>query len=307
MLTRFFGTTKPAAIVVVLLYMTIGFFYSNKSIFIEPFEILKFLKILGMWVLFILAMFILNFISQKNDLTKRSAYRVLLFAAFGLALPVALRDASILLAGVFILVSLRRIISLRSGLHMERKIFDAALWICLSSLSYFFSWYFIIAIYLALILYRNLQVRYLFIPLIAILAFSIISYAIALGLDNGQDLLLAYPAQISLDFAAYNSAQVLIAIAFLLGVLIWTIWNYLAEQQRASTSARSRYSVILSILLVGAFMIILAPQKSGAEWYFILPVLSIIVSNYLDTNDNLVFKESLLWLIIVLPVIINLV
>lgn len=307
MLTRFFGTSKPSVIIVVLLYMTVGFFYSNKAIFIEAFSMLEVLKVIGMWVLFVFAMFILNFISQKNDLTKRSAYRTLLFAAFGLAIPVALRDASILLAGIFVLLSIRRLISLRSGLFMERKIFDATFWICIASVSYFFSWYFIIALYLTMLFYSNVQLRHLFIPLIAILSFVIIGYALVLGLERGGHILSTYPSEISLDFSAYNNAQVLIAIAFLLGVLTWTIWNYLGEQRRASTSSRSRYSVILSILLVGTLLIILAPHKTGAEWYFVLPVLSIIVSNYLETNDNLIFKESLLWLIIVLPVIINLV
>lgn len=307
MLTRFFGTTKPFAIIVVLLYMTVGFFYSNKTIFTAPFEALAVLKLIGMWVLFVLAMFILNFISQKNNLTKSSAYRILLFAAFGLALPVALRDASVLLAGVFVLISLRRILSLRSGLHMERKIFDATFWICLASMSYFFSWYFVIAIYLALLLYSNLVARYLFIPIIAVLSFFLIGYAIILGLDSEREILSAYASQMSLDFSSYNSAQVLITIAFLLGTLIWTIWHYVGEQRRATTSVRSRYSVILSILLVGALLIIVTPNKTGAEWYFVLPVISIIVSNYLDKNENLIFKESLLWLIIILPVIIHLV
>lgn len=307
MLTRFFGTTKPFAIIVVLLYMTVGFFYSNKTIFTAPFEALAVLKLIGMWVLFVLAMFILNFISQKNNLTKSSAYRILLFAAFGLALPVALRDASVLLAGVFVLISLRRIISLHSGLHMERKIFDATFWVCLASMSYFFCWYFVIAIYLALLLYRNLVARYLFIPIVAVLSFFLIGYAIILGLDNEREILSAYASQMSLDFSSYNSAQVLITIAFLLGTLLWTIWHYVGEQRRATTSVRSRYSVILSILLVGALLIIVTPNKTGAEWYFVLPVISIIVSNYLDTNENLIFKESLLWLIIILPVIIHLV
>jgi hypothetical protein len=130
---------------------------------------------------------------------------------------------------------------------------------------------------------------------------------VTLGLDNGSALLASYPEKMSLDFRAYNNPQVLIAIAFLLGVLVWTIWNYLAEQRHASTSVRSRYSVIIAILFVGLTLILFAPHKTGAEWYFVLPVISIIVSNYLDTNESLLFKESLLWLIVVLPIIIHLV
>lgn len=306
MLTKFFGTTKPLAVIVVMIYMTLGFFYSNKSIFTNPFDALETLKTLGMWLLFIATMFILNFVSQKNELTKRNAYRTLLFGAFGLALPVALRDGSILLAGMLVMISVRRIISLRSGLHMERKIFDATLWVCLASMAYFYSWHFIIAIYFGIVLYRQMNIRYFLIPVLAIMCFFTIGYAVVLALDDTQVILAAYSEAMSLDFTPYNNLQVLIAIAFLLGVLIWTIWSYIGEQQKASLSLRSRYSVILGVLFVGALLIVFAPNKTGAEWYFVLPIIAIIVSNYLDNTDNIYFKESLLWFIIILPIIINL-
>jgi RsiW-degrading membrane proteinase PrsW (M82 family) len=81
MLTRFFGTSKPLAVVVVIIYMTLGFFYSNRQWVIEPFNWQETLRLVGMWLLFISTMFILNFVAQKNDLTKRSAYGVLLLAS----------------------------------------------------------------------------------------------------------------------------------------------------------------------------------------------------------------------------------
>ncbi|AEE19187.1 DUF6427 family protein [Dokdonia sp. 4H-3-7-5] len=306
MLTRFFGTSKPLAIAVVLIYMTLGFFYSHRGIITEPFSWTSTSKTLGMWVLYVLTMFILSFVSQKNDLTKRSSYGVLLFAAFSLALPVALKDHAILIAGFFILIALRRIISFKSELHMERKIFDAALWILLASLAFYFSWLYVIAIYLALLFYRITVVRYLFIPLLALLSFSVIYYSILLfQVGDPSEVSLSFQS-ISLDFTAYNNLQVLAAIAFFIGTLLWTIWKYLGEQRRASTGSKSRYSVILGILAVGLVVILFTTTKTGAEWYFIIPVMTIIVSNYLENTESLLFKESLLWFIILLPIIIHL-
>lgn len=306
MLTRFFGTSKPLAIALVLIYMTLGFFYSHKDIFIEPFTWLGISVTLGMWLLYVLTMFILSFVSQKNDLTKRSSYGVLLFAAFSLALPVALKDHAILIAGFFILIALRRIISFKSELHMERKIFDAALWILLASLAFYFSWLYVIAIYLALLFYRITVVRYLFIPLLALLSFGVIYYSILLfQVGDPSEVSLSFQP-ISLDFTAYNNLQVLGAIAFFIGTLLWTIWKYLGEQRRASTGSKSRYSVILGILAVGLLVILFTTTKTGAEWYFIIPVMTIIVSNYLENTESLLFKESLLWFIILLPILIHL-
>jgi len=307
MLTKFFSTTKPATVIVVLTYMTLGFFYCNNSLFTSPFEWIHTLKILGMWLLFILAMFLLNFISQKNDLTKNSTYRILLFGALALSLPSALRDGNILLAGVLILMALRRVISLRSELYMERKVFDATLLILLASLMVFYSWLFIIVIYLTIVFYRIAAPRFLFIPFIAIFCFVILWYAILLFMaGTPQEVLLNLPA-ISFDFKEYNNFQIILAIAFLGGTLLWTIWKYIADQNRASTAFRSRYSVILGILLMSFVLILFINDKSGAEWYFTLPAISIIVSNYLENTESLLFKECLLWLILVLPVVIYIV
>lgn len=287
--------------------MTVGFFYSHRDIVTTPFTWTHTLKVLGMWFLFIATMFILNFVAQKNDLTRRSSYGILLFGAFSLALPVALRDGAVLLAGAFILIALRRIISFRSELHMERKVFDAALWILLASLLFYFSWLYLIAIYLALLSYRILNPRYFFIPFIALLSFGVIYYSILLY-QTGDPFDVVFNFQsVSFDFSGYSTIKVLIAIAFFIGTLLWTVWSYLIEQNKASTGSKGRYSVILGILAVGLFIILLTPNKTGAEWYFIIPVMTIIVSNYLEHTKSLIFKESLLWLIVLLPIIINLV
>lgn len=305
MLTRFFGTAKPLAIAMVIIYMTVGFFFSNKQWIIEPFSWWSTTQLLGMWLLFILAMFTLNFIAQKNDLTKRSAYGVLLFGAFSLALPVALRDGYILIAGVFLLIATRRIISFKSELHMERKVFDATFWILLAALLFYFSWLYIIAIYLALLFYSISNVRYLFIPLIAFISFGILYYCFLLYQAGSPELVVFNFERISFNFSAYGTIEVLIAIAFFIGSLVWTIWAYLAEQNKAPIKAKGRFSVVLGMLLVGLLLIILTAGKTGAEWYFLVPAMTIIVTNYLEHTESLLFKESLLWLIIVLPVIIH--
>ena len=306
MLTRFFGSSKPFAVVVVLLYMTVGFSYIHRDIIAEPFTWQRTFLTIGMWMLYILTMFILSFVSQKNDLTKRTSYGVLLFAAFSLTLPVALRDEAILIAGFFILIALRRIISFKSELHMERKIFDATFWILLASLAFYFSWLYVIAIYLAFLFYRITVVRYLFIPLIALLSFSVIYYAVLLfQAGDPSAVSITFPS-VSLDFTSYNNLQVLAAIAFFIGTLLWTIWKYLGEQARASTGSKGRYSVILGILTAGLIVILFTTTKTGAEWYFIIPIMTIIVSNYLEHTESLIFKESLLWFIILFPILIHL-
>jgi hypothetical protein len=69
------------------------------------------------------------------------------------------------------------------------------------------------------------------------------------------------------------------------------------------------------MLLIGVASIIVvlsSPQKTGAELVFLIAPTSIIVANYIEEsdskpqkgNDSKWFKEGILWLVIVLPIVI---
>ncbi len=307
MLTKFFSTTKPTTRIVVLVYMSLGFFYSN-TLFVEnTFTWLYMLKVIGMWLLYILAILTFNFITQKNDLTKRSTYSIFLFAALSLVFPAALQNIKILLAGFLILIALRRILSLRSGLRMEHKIFDATMWILFASLTVFYSWVFVVVLYMAFVFYRNSNVRYFLIPVIALLSYCIIGYSVLLYIyDNYQDIIVSLPG-ISLNFKPYNNFSTLISISFILGTLLWTLWTYIKEQNKSSASQKGKYSVILMTLLVSFIVVFITNDKTGAEWYFVIPPVAIIISNYLENTESVLFKEILLWFILLFPVIIYIV
>lgn len=307
MLTKFFSTTKPTTIIVVLIYMSLGFFYSNIALVEVEYNWQYTIEIIGKWLLYILAMLTLNFIVQKNELTKKSTYGILLFAALSLVLPPALQNIKILLAGLFILISLRRILSLRSGLQMERKIFDATIWILFASLAVFYSWVFIIVLFLSFAFYGNSNIRYFLIPFIALFGFGVIGYSVLLYMyDSYQNIDISLP-MISFDFESYNKFSILISISFIIGTLLWALWSYLKEQNKASASQKGRYGVVLTIFLMSFLFVIITNDKTGAEWYFVIPPVAIIVSNYLDNTESLFFKESLLWFIILLPFVIYLV
>jgi hypothetical protein len=47
----------------------------------------------------------------------------------------------------------------------------------------------------------------------------------------------------------------------------------------------------------------LSPEKTGGEVIFIFGPLGIITANYLETKKDFWFKEVLLWLVVLLPII----
>ena len=114
MLTSFFAKSKPINITLVLVLLSGFFITANFHTWFLAFEIFKFFKILGVFLALMLSLFLLNFIAKKNDLTQRSAYKVLLFSVFCASFFSLLKDYNVIVAATLILLALRRIISLKS-------------------------------------------------------------------------------------------------------------------------------------------------------------------------------------------------
>ena len=120
-------------------------------------------KVVLLGVLFA-SLFFSNFIVKKNGLTKDSSYTILFYFLFLLFFPKIFNNVNLLLANFFILLSMRRLISLQTLKAPKEKIFDAALWIFVASLFHFWCILFIIVVYVSIIFhvsrdYRNWLIR----------------------------------------------------------------------------------------------------------------------------------------------------
>ena len=281
--------------------MTLGFILAQVDVVTATTAWPEIVKMVGLWLVYIATMFVLNFIVQKNDLTQRNTYRILLFAAFTAAIPMALIRFEVLLSGFFILLAIRRIMSLRSGLAIERKLFDASFWIAIASLYYFWTILFYLVLFLAIAFYASYALRYWLIPLVGAGCVAVLASCYLLYREDGMELLLGYLDGISFDFAVFNSPKLLVATAFFMGIFLWSVINYIKGMQKASLKARSIYVLVLVFTLIAMLIVILNSQKTGAALYFLIPMLSVIVTTYIERAKGQVFKEALLWLIVVLP------
>jgi len=134
MLTSFFSKSRPINLTVVVVLLVI--FYASANFFEwgqgeNVWDLFQEVAVLG---LLILSLFVLNFIAKKNDLTKRSAYKTLLFALFAISFAELLENAPVIISNLCILLALRRIISLKSHKFVQQKIFDATFWIAIATL-----------------------------------------------------------------------------------------------------------------------------------------------------------------------------
>jgi hypothetical protein len=133
MITRFFSTSKPIHLVLVSIFVLGLFLAIRLGYYPEGISIANVVKEIVLFSITLLSIFVLSFVVNKNNLTKKTSFKILLFSLFLACIPETIQHGNIIISNVFILFAIRRIISLRSNLQIKKKLFDATFWIILAS------------------------------------------------------------------------------------------------------------------------------------------------------------------------------
>lgn len=141
----------------------------------------------------------MNFISLKNALTQNDNYAILLFLVFILLFPSVLNNIKIVLSNVFLLLALRRLISLKTLNSSKEKIFDASFWIFLSAIFHFWSILYIILVFISIIFHSGKEYKNWILPFVSFLCVWILYIATSLFLFGNYSINKAV-FQISFNF-----------------------------------------------------------------------------------------------------------
>ena len=190
------------------------------------------------------SLFTVNFITKKNGLSKDSAYTVLFYFLFLMFFPSVWIDFNLLLSNFFILLALRRLISMHSAkapkekifvaiwnnyilvlsnffilLALRRlvslqtlkapkeKIFDASLWIFMAAIFHFWSILYILLVFITILFNTARDYRNWILPFIAFFVAATIFVLVALFFETNWISILLEKANINykIDYFQNNS------------------------------------------------------------------------------------------------------
>ncbi|UJH90221.1 DUF6427 family protein [Antarcticibacterium sp. 1MA-6-2] len=304
MLTSFFSKSKPINFLAVAFFMAIFYLLANAQAMFSSFSFYTIASRVGVLILFIISISVLNFIAKKNELTKRSAYKIIIFAVFAVSFPEILRNGPVIVANLCILLALRRIISLRSQKDIQKKIFDATFWICIASLFYFWSILFLIIVYTGILLHVGSYFKNWLVPPISFFAVLALVTSFDIIVYGNYYTFYDWFQPSNFDFKHYNDAEILIPLSVILALMIWTIFYYFGLLQKASINSRPTYILVLITLVLSVGVALFSPVKDGSEFLFFFVPLSIIASNYFEGKGEKLFKEILLIGLVLMPILI---
>ena len=244
------------------------------------------------------SLFITNFITKRNGLSKDNSYTFLLFFVFLILFPKTLSNASLIISNGFILLALRRLISMQSLITPKEKIFDASFWIFTASLFNFWCVLFIILVFVSIIFHVSRDYRNWIIPFIALFTVVLIASVASLMFDSS--LIKQYLSSIIIDFDLKYLETIFQNIAlfvYIFTALVAFLGMMFILSSKLS-NFQSSYQKIIFAFVIGLAVFFFSPNKDNSYLIYTFVPVSIMLTNLLETIEKYWIKETILGIII---------
>lgn len=232
---------------------------------------------------FILAsFFMINFIVKKNGLSKDNGYAILFYLLFLLFFPTIFNNPNVIYANFFILLALRRLISLQSLKASKEKIFDASFWIFVASLFQFWSVLFLILVFISIVFHVSRDYRNWVLPFIAFLAVAVLFYMTSLIFHIDAIAFFQERAVIDFRIDYFKNNYENGALSIYTAVALFFVTSMLMTLSNRPQIVHSSYKKIVACFFIAAFVYIISPNKSNDLLLFSIAPLAIMATSHVE-------------------------
>ena len=295
MIASVFSKTRPFNYLVIGILSLVFFVLKTISTASADATWVYYAEELGLFLLVLGSVFLTNFIALKNGLTKGNNYALLLFFVFLLFFSSMFQNKNIIISNFLLLLALRRLISLKSLLSTKEKIFDASFWILLAALFHFWSIFYIVLVFIAIILHVSKDYRNWIIPFIALLAVTILFFLANSLLDNSLMSTLLSKTYISFDFYYFDNVYQRIALAVFTSLSLFAFVLHVFDIPNKALNMQSSHKTILFSFILGVGIYVLSANKNNGSLAFCFAPLAIIGANFIEKIENNWVKEIVVY------------
>lgn len=298
MITTIFSKSRPFNYILVTALLILCFFlYQLKDVT----TVNSGIEIATKGVLLLLlvsSLFISNFITKKNGLSKDNTFPFLFFFCFLILFPTTLGNTSLIISNFFVLLALRRLISLQSLVTPKEKIFDASLWIFIASLFHFWSILFIILVFVSITLHVARDYRNWILPYIAFFTVATIFLLFAFIFDKTLiDKLLA-KAYFSFDFHYFTNKFQNIALSIYGAVTALFLFTQIVSLPSKPLIHHNSYKKIIITFFIGFAVYVVSPDKNNSILLYTFMPLAVMATGYFEEIQANWTKEATAILVI---------
>lgn len=299
MIASVFNKTRPFNYLVIGILSLLFFIVKVISIEKPQLNWVFYAEQFGLFVLIFSSLAILNFITLKNGLTKNNNYALFLFFIFLLFFSSTLQNKNIVISNFLLLLALRRLISLKSLLSTKEKIFDASFWIFLAALFHFWSIFYIILVFIAIILHVSRDYRNWIIPFIALFAVTILFLLMNSFLDNSLINNLFSKTYVSFNFYYFDNIYQRIALAFFSSISVFFFVSHVFDIPNKALNMQSSHKTILFSFILGVGIYVLSANKNNGSLVFCFAPLAIMGANFIEKIESNLVREIIVYSLVV--------
>jgi hypothetical protein len=184
---------------------------------------------------------------------------------------------------------------LKSLLQTKEKVFDASFWIFLAALFHFWSIFYIILVFIAVILHVSKDYRNWIIPFIALFAVTILFFLANSILDNTLLSTLLDKTYISFDFYYFENIYQRIALAVFTSLSLFAFVLHIFDVPNKALNMQSSHKTILFSFILGVGIYVLSANKNNGSLAFCFGPLAIIGANFIEKIENILVKEIVVY------------
>jgi len=248
---------------------------------------------------FILAsFFLINFIVKKNGLSKDNGYAILFYLLFILFFPTIFNNSNVIYANFFILLALRRLISLQSLKASKEKIFDASFWILIASLFQFWCILFLILVFISIVFHVSRDYRNWVLPFIALLAVSILFLLISLIFHIDIIDFFQQRAVIDFNIDYFKNNYENGALSIYVAVALFFVVSMLSTLSNRPQILHSSYKKIVASFFIAVFVYIVSPDKSNDLLLFSIAPLTVMAAGHIEYMQQKLNNEIVFYVLI---------
>ena len=297
MIASLFSKTRPINYAFIFIMLFFCFFLYQIQVPNESFNSNTLFSKIGVLLLVFFSFFLVNFISLKNALTQNDNYAILLYLVFIFLFPSVLNESKIVVSNVFLLLALRRLISLKTLSSSKEKIFDASFWIFLSAIFHFWSILYILLVFISIVFHSGKDYKNWILPFISFFCVWILYIATSLILyDNysiNKDVF-----EVSFNFFDFKNSYENMTLAAFVSISVLFFASQTIDYQNKPLNMQSSYKQIYFAFILSIGIYVFSANKSNDLLLYSFAPLSILGANMFEKMENSIYKEVSLYLLL---------
>ena len=253
----------------------------------------------GILLVLLASIFIANFITKKNGLSKDSSYTIFFYFLLLLFFPSVLNNVNLILANFFILLALRRLISLQSLKASKEKIFDASLWIFVATLFHFWSILFLVLVFISIIFHVSRDYRNWLLPFIAFFTIGIVFLLFAAIWDVNVIEFVNSNVSTNFNIDYFTNNYQNAALSIYVSVALFFVVSMFLTLSNRPQLLHTSFKKIIASFFIGVIIFLISSNKSNDLLVFTFAPIAIMATSHIEIVQQQMKREIVLAVFIV--------